>query len=55
MAKPIPPTPDIETEEDLKVFIENMNRPPTKKEIQMGKEADEIYKNTKVIYHDWNC
>ena len=52
MARPIAPTPDIETEEDLKVFIENMNRPPTKEEIQMGKEADEIYKNTKVIYHD---
>ena len=47
MARPIPPTPDIETEEDLKVFIENMYRPPTKEEIQMGKEADEYTKTLK--------
>ena len=52
MARPIPPTPDIETEEELEAFLEYMNRPPTKKEIERGKRAREIYKNTKVIYHD---
>ena len=52
MARPIAPTPDIETEEELKAFIEYSNRPPTKEEIEKGKRADEIYKNTKVIYHD---
>lgn len=52
MARPIPPTPDIETEEDLKVFIEYMNRPPTKEEIEKGKRARKIYKNTKLVRHD---
>lgn len=51
MAKPIPPTPDIETEEELKVFIEYMNRPPTKDEIKKGKRAKEIFKNIKLIRH----
>ena len=51
MARPIAPTPDIETEEDLKVFIENMNRPPTKEEIERGKRAREIFKNTKFVIH----
>ena len=51
MARPIPPTPDIETEEELKAFIEYSNRSPTKEEIEMGKEAREIFKNTKLIIH----
>ena len=51
MARPIPPTPDIETEEELEAFLEYMNRPPTKEEIEMGKEADEIFKNTKLVFH----
>ena len=52
MARPIPPTPDIETEEELKAFLEYMNRPPTKEEIKMVKEAEEIYKNTKLVRHN---
>jgi len=48
MARPIPPTPDIETEEELKAFLEYMNRGPTKEEIEKGKRAREIYKNTKL-------
>ena len=30
MARPIPPTPDIETEEELEAFLEYMNKSPTK-------------------------
>ena len=52
MARPIEPTPDIETEEELEAFLEYMNRPPTKEEIEMGKKAREVYKNAKIIYHD---
>lgn len=48
MARPIAPTPDIETEEELEAFLEYMNRPPTKEEIESGKEAIKIYKNTKM-------
>ena len=48
MARPIPPTPDIETEEELEAFLEYMNREPTKEEIEMGKEAINIYKKTKI-------
>jgi len=48
MARPIPPTPDIETEEELEAFLEYMNRGPTKEEKEMGKQAREIYKNTKI-------
>lgn len=51
MARPIEPTPEIETEEELEAFLEYMNRPPTKKEIQMGKEARKVYKNTKFVRH----
>lgn len=51
MANPIEPTPDIETEEELEAFLEYMNRPPTKKEKQLGKEAIEIYKNAKFVRH----
>ena len=51
MARPIPPTPDIETEEELEAFIEYMNRPPTKGEIELGKKAREVYKNTKLVRH----
>ena len=51
MARPIPPTPDIETEEELKAFLEYTNRPPTKKEIKRGKRANEIFKNTKLVFH----
>lgn len=49
MARPIPPTPDIETEEELKAFLEYINRPSTKEEREMFKKAKEIYANTKVI------
>jgi len=48
MARPIPPTPDIETEEELKAFLEYSNRPRTEEEKQLFKEAKEIYKNTKM-------
>jgi len=48
MARPIPPTPDIETEEDLKAFLEYSNRPSTKEELEKFKKAREIYKNTKI-------
>ena len=47
MARLIPPTLDIETEEDSKAFLEYINRPCTKEEKQLFKEAKEIYKNTK--------
>ena len=48
MARPIPPTPDIETEEELEAFLEYMNRGPTKEEKEMGKQAREIYAKTKI-------
>ena len=48
MARPIPPTPDIETEEELEVFLEYMNRGPTKEEIEKGRRAKKIFANTKM-------
>jgi len=48
MARPIPPTQDIETEEELEAFLEYMNRWPTKEEKEMGKQAREIYAKTKI-------
>ena len=48
MARPIPPTPDIETEQQPEAFLEYSNRPRTKREKQMFKEAKEIYANTKM-------
>jgi hypothetical protein len=48
MARPIPPTPDIETEEDLKAFLEYSNRPSTKKELEFLKKSREIFKKTKI-------
>ena len=51
MARPIEPTPDIETEEKLEAFVEYMNRPPTKSEIEKGKRAKEVFKNAKFVRH----
>lgn len=51
MTRPIEPTHDIETEEELEAFLEYMNRPPTKEEIERGKKAREVYKNTKLVRH----
>ena len=48
MARPIAPTPDIETEEELESFLEYISRPRTKKEKEIFTEAKEVYKNTKM-------
>ena len=48
MARPIPPTPDIETEEELEAFLEYINRPRTEEEKEKFKRGREIYKNTKI-------
>ena len=48
MVRPIPPTPDVETEEELKAFLEYSNRLRTKEEKQLFKEAKEIYLKTKI-------
>ncbi|MBQ6444380.1 MAG: hypothetical protein IJJ11_06865 [Methanosphaera sp.] len=48
MARPIPPTPDIETEEELEAFLEYMNKPRTKEEKEFLKKSREIYAKTKM-------
>lgn len=49
MAKPIEPTPEIATREDLDRFLKNMNKPSSEEKIKQIKEAKETYSKAKFI------
>jgi len=49
MAKPIKLVSEISDPDEIKAFLEYMNRPATKEEIAFMESAREVYKNTKVI------
>ena len=49
MAKPIKLVTEISNLEEIKDFLEYMNRPRTKKEKAIMEEAREIYRNTEIM------
>jgi len=50
MARPIKLVDEITNSDEIKAFLEYMERPATEKEIEFMRSAREIYKNTKVDY-----
>ncbi|WP_323736341.1 hypothetical protein PXD04_10720 [Methanosphaera sp. ISO3-F5] len=50
MARPIESTPEINTQEDLDRFLENMEKPASDKKIKLINEAKEMYK--KLVFID---
>jgi len=49
MARPMKLVHEITDPDEIKAFLEYIERPATEKEIEFMKSAREIYKNTKVI------
>ena len=49
MARPIEPTPEIDTQEDLDRFLANMKKPASKEKIKFLKEAKELYAKAQFI------